>query len=93
MINLREIKVGPKCPQLGNLSVSITGSLIEIVALDEQGNVKPDSYGSFQADNVIDAQQRVKLAWELFQSFKAEGDRQLGAQEAFRAFVGGYRVG
>jgi len=90
MFDISKIRVSPRCPRLGNLSISIDGSLIEIVALDEQGNIKPDSYGSFQAASEADAIRRVELAWSMFQSFKAEGQHQVGAQEAFRALVGGY---
>ena len=91
MFDIRRIRNTHKCPMIGNLQVEVIGATIELVALDEQGHVKPNSYGMFQAASETDALRRVELAWTMFHSFKCE-DRPLAAQEAFRALIGGYSV-
>lgn len=92
MFDIRNIKVQPLCQMMiGNLLVTTTDCLIEVVALDDRGQVKPDSFGSFTALSCDDAQERVTFAHTMFNSFK-DDNRQLAAQEAFRSLVGGYDI-
>jgi hypothetical protein len=90
-LNIRQINTGFKCPLIGCLKITIDGSLIEVVAIDNKGNVKPDSYGSFQAKSFEEAKSRVQFAFIMYQSHVGH-DPQLAAQEAFRSLVGGYDV-
>lgn len=74
---------------IGNLRVNTAGSQIEIVALDENRNVKPNSYGCFRAANPVQAQQRVYAARDLFNAMK-KTDRRRAADVAFLALGGNY---
>ncbi len=88
-MRLSQISTGSTKCLLGNVEITQTHYTIEMVAVDKNGYPKPDSYAKVECSSTWVAERRVQTAGVLFHSFK-DSDRQLAAEEMFRALRGGY---